>query len=145
MPAQFKPITKQQYLVTIKGLDTYWETCSGVSHEAQTTEYSDGQSYLLLSLVGPRKVADITLTKAFDPAADAPIIAWWNAWCQGKGEDLTISITPVIYCPDPTPIGKVITLYDVKPKALKFGEVDKKSQDVSMIELVLTASRFTYA
>lgn len=144
MPTQFRPITKQQYLVTIRGIDTYWETCSGVAHEAQSTEYSDGLSYILYSLVGPRKMADISLSKAFDPVADAPIIAWWQAWCQGLGEQLTVSITPVIYCPEPTPIGKAITLYDVKPKSIKFGEVDKKSQDISMIELVLIASRFTY-
>lgn len=143
--AQTKPVTKTQFLVTIKGLDFYWETFSGIDDQAQISEYSDGLSNRTYSLVGPRKLAEMTLTKAFDPTADKPIVDWYRNYCEGTSEPETISVTPVRYCPNPEPIGAALILYGVKPVNLKGFEVDKKSNDVVPLSLSVIADDYKYA
>ncbi len=143
--AQTVPITKTQWLVTIKGLDYYWETFSGVEDQAQTSKYSDGLGNRTYTLVGPRDLQDMTLTKAFDPVRDKVIVDWYKNYCPGQGLEETISITPVRYCPNPEPIGPSVILYGVKPTNLKFAEVDKKSNDVSVLTLGIAADEYQYA
>jgi hypothetical protein len=143
--AQTVPITKTQFLVTLKGLDYYWETFSGLDDQAQTSDYSDGLSNRVYKLVGPRTLQDMTLTKAFDPLRDKPIIDWHRNYCDGVNASETVSITPVRYCPKPEPIGAALILYGVKPVGLKGFEVDKKSNDIVMLTLAIIADDYTYA
>jgi hypothetical protein len=137
-------LTKAGFLVTLKGVDTYWVTCSGIDDEAQTSEHSDGLSNRVFHQVGPRKLKPITLGKEFDPAKDAAIVSWWRSYVEGQTQSETISITPVRYAPDPQPIGASITVYGVKPTSLKGFEADKKSNDASMLTLGLIADDWEY-
>jgi hypothetical protein len=145
MPRTIKPVTRQQWIVTIKGIDCYWETCSGLEETAQTSEYSDGLSNRLYKLQGPRSISDITFTKAFDPVADQPIVNYWKTYCQGEADPVTASVTPIKYCPTPEPIGSSLILYGVMPITLRGFEVDKKSTDISTLELVISVEEWTYA
>lgn len=144
MPATKNPTTKAGFLVQIEGIDTYWETFSGIEDEAQTSEWSDGLSNRVYRQVGPRSAKDVTLGKAFDPEQDQPIIDWYLTYCEGTTETKTISITPVQYCPEPEPRGASITLYGVKPTGIKFGEADKKSNDVSTLEITCIVDDWEY-
>lgn len=136
------PIARNQFLVTVKDLETYWETFSGINEATQTSEYSDGYSNRLFPLLGPRSIDEITLTKAYDPDKDQPIIDFWQNFRLSRGEDvnsrgLTVTVQPVEYAPDPQPIGAPFTLYGFVPTRFNpFGEVDKKSQDMAMMSLV---------
>jgi|GEM_PF-2934128 hypothetical protein len=135
MPASIKPITQQQYLVTIKGIDSYWEKFSGIKDKAEISEYNDGLTNRKYKLCGPRELNEMDLEKAFDPIADKPIIDFWRNYCDGNDEGITISITPVTYCPEVEPIGPSVIVYGCKPTSLEGFEVDKKSNDVSMLKL----------
>lgn len=139
MGATQKPITQQQFLVTIKGIDSYWEKFSGIKDKAETTEYNDGLSNRKFQLVGPRKLDEIELEKAYDPVADAPIIRWWRNFCDGKTEAVTISIVSVTYCPNIEPFGPTKILYGCKPVSLEYAEVDKTSNDISKLKLTFIA------
>ena len=144
MPARFQAIAKSQFVCTIKGVDTHWETFSGVDEATQTSRYSDGLSNRLYPLMGPRSLADMVLTKAFDPIKDRAIVDFYRSYCQGQERDITMSVTPVKYCPDSEPIGAGVTLYGVQIVSFKGFEVDKKSNDPSMISLTVIAEDYTY-
>ena len=137
------PITEADYHVTIEGIsDAYWETFSGVNDTTQTTPYSDGRSNRLHKHRGPRQVEDVTIAKPYNPEKDAPIIEWWRAWCSANGEEVTITIQPVRYCPEPTKYGPATTLFGCKPASLKYVNVDKKSSNIAMIELSFTVDDY---
>jgi hypothetical protein len=95
-------------------------------------------------LIGPKKASDVTLGKAFDPELDKPIVDWYLKFCDGMSEPKTISVTPVRYCPEPEPRGAALTLYGVKPSGLKGFEADKKSNDVSTLELTFIVDTWGY-
>ncbi|HEY9835421.1 MAG TPA: phage tail protein [Vampirovibrionales bacterium] len=138
------PITEGDYLVTIEGIaQAYWETFSGVSDTTQVTEYSDGRSNRLHKLIGPRQVENVTLTKPYNPIQDKAIIEWWRKWCSANGEEVTITVQPVRYCPDPINHGTATTMLGCKPTSLKYGNVDKKSANISMLELVFAVDDYT--
>lgn len=142
--ATTQPITRSQFLLTISDLDFYWETFSGLRDTAQTSEYSDGLGNRTYKLVGRRTLEDMTLSKAFDPVADVPIIEFWQKYCQGQGVDKICSVTPVQYCPEPEPIGAALILYGFRPISLQGFEVDKKSSDVTMLTLGFVADSWKY-
>lgn len=139
MPKIF-PIAKNQYLVTVKDLAAYFENFSGVQDTTQTSEYSDGYDNRLFPLMGPRSIAEITLSKAYSPEQDDEIINFWKNFRLSRGEDinargLTVTVQPVEYAPDPQPIGNPIILFGFMPTGFQAFEVDKKSQDISMLTL----------
>jgi hypothetical protein len=140
------PITRSQFLMQAFGLDFYWETFSGLDDQTQVTEYSDGLSNRTYPLMGPRKMNEMTLTKSFNPlaSADGAIIQWYKDFCQDNGLQHTVVIAPIRYCPQIELIGPQLTLYGAKPIGLKGFEADKKSQDVSMLELRLIADDWAY-
>lgn len=142
--ATIRPITQQQYLVTIKGIDSYWEKFSGIKDTAETTDYNDGLSNRVYKLVGPRSLDEMDLEKAFDPIADKPIVDFWLNFCDGNEESQTISITPVTYCPEVEAIGPTVIVYGVKPISLEGFEVDKKSNDVAMLKLSFLGDTWEY-
>jgi len=139
------PTTKGSWLVTLEGFDTYWETFSGLNDVANTSEYSDGLGNRIYKLIGRRAIADMELTKAFDPIADKTIITYWKSYCFGRDTvEKTVSIVPVRYCPDPEPLGPTLILYGFKPLFLKGFEVDKKSGDVNTLALGFIADDWKY-
>lgn len=146
MPSKIRPISKQQYLVTIKGLPNFFETFSGINEATQTSDYSDGLSNKLFSLQGPRKLEDVTLTKAYDPVADKPILDYFKNYNSGADTNgTTISVTPVNYAPQPVKISGAssILLHGCRPVSLKFSEADKKSNDVSTLEIVFSVEEWS--
>lgn len=144
MPSSIKPVTKGQWLLTIQGLDFYWETFSGLKDRTQTSDYSDGLTNRLYKLHGPRVMEDMTFTKAFDPVKDKPIVKYWKDFCQAENNATTASVTPIKYCPTPEPIGPALILYGVTPIAFEGFEVDKKSNEVEPLTLIITAEEWNY-
>lgn len=144
MPATAKPITQQQYLVTVKGIDTYWTSFNGIKDKAETTKWNDGLSNRTYKLVGPRELEDMELEKAFDPVADKVIVDWWLNYCDGKDEAITISVTPVTYCPEVEPIGPSVIIYGCRPVELEGFEVKKTSNDIAMLKLKFIGDTWSY-
>jgi hypothetical protein len=131
------PITEADWLVTIEGIsEAFWQTFSGISDSTGVTEYSDGQSNRLHKLIGPRQVENVTLTKPYNPIGDKALIEWWKRWCSANGEEVTITVQPVRYCPNAIPYGATTTMLGCKPSSLKYGNVDKTSANIAMIELI---------
>lgn len=118
-------------------VDVYWETFSGLESTAQSTEYSDGVSYALKKIVGARQIADVTLMKPFVPDEDWQLFTWYKTWCT-TGVGVLITLQPVKYCPEAEPLGQALVLEDCKPVRLNGFELDKKSQDVTNIELTFS-------
>lgn len=144
MPGRFSPITKQAWLLTIKAIDSPWETFSGLDDKVSTSDYSDGLSNRIFKLHGPRTLENFTFTKAFDPIKDKPIVKYWKDFCQSENKSTTASIVPVKYCPRVEPMGPALILFGVVPVSFKGFEVDKKSSDVSTLELVISAEDWSY-
>ena len=146
MPSTIRPTTRGNWLLQITALDFYFETFSGLNETTSTSEFSDGLSNRLYKLQGPRSLDDFTFTKAFDPIADKAIISYWKNWCEGETEKTTASIVPVRYCPtaEPLPGAPKLTLFGVFPISLQGWDVDKKSSDVSMLTLVVSAEDWSY-
>lgn len=147
MPSTIAPITRQAWLLSIKGLDFTWETFSGVSENSATSEFSDGISNRLYKLQGPRSLDDFTFEKPFDPVRDKQIVDFWKNYCSGETEPTTASVTPVRYCPTPeqVPGSAILILYGVVPIQFSAFQVDRKSSDVSMLTLVVSAEEWAYA
>jgi hypothetical protein len=146
MPSIINPINEQSFLLQLTALNFYWETFSGLSETTSTSEYSDGLSNRLYKLQGPRSLDDFTFTKAFDPVADKAIVSYWKNWCEGRTEKTTASIVPIRYCPTPEPLpgAPKLTLYGVFPISLQGWNVDKKSSNVSILTLVVSAEDWSY-
>lgn len=144
MAATIKPATMQQWLVTLKGLDFYWQNFSGIKDTADTAEYNDGLSYRKYKMVGPRALDTMDLEKAFDPIADKPIIAWHKTYCDNKGSGTTISVVPITYCPQVEPLGPTLIIYNCRPINLEGFQVDKTSNNMSMLKLTFIADDWEY-
>ena len=137
---RINPIAKNQFLVTMQDLTCYFETFSGIDDSTQTSEYSDGFSNRIYPLLGPRSIAEIGLTKAYEPETDDQIITLWKNFRLRRGQDVnargyTLTIQPVEYAPDPVNIGAPFIVYGFMPTKFTLIEADKKSQDVSMLTL----------
>jgi hypothetical protein len=139
MPRIF-PIARNQFLVTVQDLSAYFETFSGIDDSTQVSEYSDGFDNRLYPMLGPRTIAEITLTKAYEPERDDEIIALWQEFRLRRGDDVrsrgyTVTIQPIEYSPEPEPIGSPFVVYGFLPTRFMIADADKKSQDVSMLTL----------
>jgi hypothetical protein len=146
MPTSFLPITKSEYLVSVSGIDQYWETFSGIKDSSVVTEYNDGLANRSFQRPGRRKLEEMTLGKGFDPELDAELISYWKQYRTGRNRrtEQTIAIVPVEYTPDPEPIGKTIIIYGVKPISFEGFEVDRNSADVSKLMLKFIADDYEF-
>jgi hypothetical protein len=149
MPRPKNARTKASYLVSIDqipGYAEYWSTCSGLEDTAGSGDtYSDGITRNLLRLPGVREISTPTLTKPYDVVADKVLMQWWDNWCEGEQAPTRVTIQPVFYCNDQPEIeGEPFVLEGCRPTRFKPPEGDKKSSDVSMIELDLTVDRIIY-
>jgi phage tail-like protein len=143
--APVKPITQQQFLVTLKGFDYYFQKFSGLTDSSQVTEYNDGLSNRTRKLVGPKQVETFTLEKAFDPLQDDALVQWYKTFCDGNTDGETVSVTPVSYCPEPEPIGKSLVFYNCRPSKLEGFQVDRTSQNVATLMIEFMADDWEYA
>jgi hypothetical protein len=140
-----RPIAKNQYRVTLKGIDTYWEQFSGLDDQSQSSDYSDGLSNKLYPLVGPRTLGEMSLEKSFDPEADEVIVQYWKNFRHDPAETQeTVTVQSIRYGPQPEPIGKALVLYGVVPIGLSGFEADKSSQDISKLILTIRAEEWDY-
>lgn len=130
-------ITKADYLVTVQGLRSYWQTFSGIKDQARTSEYSNGFDKRMQDRVGPRKLQPITLTKGYDPDQDDELLTYWRSESQTRrgGQGRTVTIQPVQYVPEPESVGTAFTLFNFKPTSITIAEADKTSQDTAMLTL----------
>lgn len=84
------PISQADWLVTIEGLVGYFSSLSGGDVKITRPQYSDGLVALKRTAkTGVTEYSNVILKKAFDPAADAPIIEW----CIDKEDGTECSIT----------------------------------------------------
>lgn len=146
MAVSFIPITKSEFLITISGIDQYWETFSGIKDTAVVTEYNDGLTNRSFQRTGRRKLEQMTIAKGFDPEIDRDIISYWKQYRQGRNRrtEQTIAITPVEYVPDPEPIGSTLILYGVKPIGFEGFDVDRNSTDISKLVITFIADDYEY-
>lgn len=146
MAKKFTPITESHHLMTLSGLDFYFNVFSGLNDSAKLAEYSDGLSNRLRDIPTLRKMGEMTLAKDFDPINDSALIDYYvdfitDVTVAGK----TISITPIKYSPDPTPIGKSLILYDIQPYGIEMMKADRKSTNIATFMLKFVASDFKYS
>lgn len=137
---RINPIAKNQFLVTMQDLTCYFQTFSGIDDSTQTSEYSDGFSNRVYPLLGPRTLAEVSLSKAYEPETDDEIINLWKNFRMRRGNDInsrgyTVTVQPVEYAPDPLPIGAPFIIYGFMPIKFQLIDADKRSQDVSMLML----------
>lgn len=140
------PQAKAAVLMTVEGLDQYWEKFSGIKDNSSASgEFSDGQGMRLYKISGPRTLEDMTLEKAFDPLKDGPVLEYWRNYSYAREAIKVVSITLVnSYNPEPQP-GQSFTLYGVRPLSVEIGEGDKTSNDVMMLILKFIAEDWEFA
>jgi hypothetical protein len=84
------PISQADWLVTIEGLVGYFSSLTGGDIKISRPQYSDGLVALKRTAkTGVTEFSNVILKKAFDPAADAPVIAF----CLDKEDGSECSIT----------------------------------------------------
>ncbi len=149
MPRPQNARTESMFVVTISGIPgyaEYWQTCEGLEDEADSGDtYSDGLNRTLKNLPGPRKVANCTLTKAYDHVADRAVMSWYDVWCEGDVPPVTVTVQPVRYCNEaPELDGEPIVLQGCRPTKLTLPNIDKKSSNIAMLGLDLTVERIQF-
>jgi len=139
------PVTRADFLVIVQGLQSYWQSFSGVDDQSQTSVFSDGFDRRMYDRVGPRKLQPITLTKGYDPDQDDAIVDFWNAQQSAPrgNQGVTVSVQPVQYLPDPQNLGTPVVLFGFRPTQFKGWEADKTSQDTSLLTLVGVISNWS--
>ena len=140
------PQSRSAVIITVEGLDQHWETFSGITDESSSSdEYSDGLSNRLYKISGPRSLAQMDISKAFDRVVDKPIIQYWKNWTGGREAITTMTVGLVSeYNPDPV-IAEAFIFYGVRPLKIETAEADKKSNDVMRLMLSFIADDWTYA
>lgn len=139
---RFLPLTQQQFLVTVEGIRSYFETFSGIQDVAELSTYTDGFSRNLREIVGPRKLQPVTLTKPYVPEEDIEIEQFWKNFITNR--EITtragteVIIQPVNYTPEPTAVGSPYILYGAVPRSIDFLQADKKSQAVATLSIELS-------
>jgi hypothetical protein len=126
---------KRQFLVKIDGIDGYWSKKTGAELKSATAKVYDGGSLVPDVIAAPAEVADVVLTRPFDPDRDQSVV---NLLKRRVGQwTTTISITPT-----EADLSTIAVAGDTYPNALLVAimppEVDASSGESA--ELVLTFS-----
>lgn len=83
---------ERQFLARVAGIDGLFMTKSGGDISSSTTKVYDGGSLTPTVLAGPAEAANVTLTRAYDPLVDGPVLKALRAQV-GSYTD-TVSVTP---------------------------------------------------
>lgn len=141
---KYRPITQSQWWVQCASFSNYFTTFSGIKDTASTSQYADGSNNRIYQLKGPRTLSEVTISTPFDPVLHKNIIdTWKNTGC----EFLTLTVTP-IDCNGENPQRLAGSSQIIMPEAqltsLTFGQADKTSSNVSMLELTFVLDSFQY-
>ena len=126
-------------------LANIWSGCSGLSYSFGMGTYSDGQTKVVQKVQGPMEIADVTLTRAYDPKLHDNFVKQIEQVAL-TGGTLTAVCKPGRKTQDAngfTEEGKGYTIYDCTVVSFKYGETDGTSSDTSMMELVLAPGNFS--
>lgn len=142
-----RPITVQNFIVTISGLPTMYFTKMTRPKETRTAvEYSDGQTGTTFEMPTMTKRDNVTLTKPFAPSQDKELIAWYNAQKVATAQKFTVAIQPVNSDLTGTVIAGAgtIMLLGCEVLELTFPEYDRAGTSVAEIDLKLLHDSYTY-
>jgi hypothetical protein len=137
-----RPSTQSQFLVQATPWSHYFLSFSGIRDTATTSQYADGSTQRVYNLKGPKTLAEMTLSTAFDPEKHFDIVDFWKS--HGC-EFFTVIVTPVTCSEDPEQLGtRRIVVPDAQMTSLNFGVVDRTSGNPSTIEITMVGDTFTY-
>lgn len=129
---------QRQFLVSVSGIQGYFMTKSGGNISADSNKVYDGGSLVPDVLAGPAEADNITVSKGYDPAKDARLLASLR---QQVGRfTATITVTPtdrdLVAVAEP----------NVYPNALLVGltepDMDASSGDAATYELEFAIGQF---
>lgn len=126
-------------------LANIWASCSGLSYSFTMGTYNDGQTKVIQKVQGPMEIADVTLTRAYDPNLHDTFVKEIQQVAIAGGT-LTAVCKPGKKTQDAngfTEEGKGYTVYDCTVVSFKYGETDGTSGDTSMMELVIAPGGFS--
>lgn len=132
-----KPSIQSAWMVFIDGVDILFTSFSGINDTAETSSYPSGMGTRILPLVGPRTLAEITLSAPHAPdSANFKALEdlWLNYDCTYK----TVTIQPVDCSEESNAIGQPYILDGCLITGIQFGEVNRDSAEASMVELTLS-------
>lgn len=140
---KYRPVTQSQFWVQCASFSHYFTTFSGIKDTASTSQYSDGSTNRIYQLKGPRTLSEVTISTPFDPERHADIIDFWK---QFGCEFLTLTVTPIDCSGTPArlPGARQIIMPESQLTSVSFGQVDKTSSNVSMLEMNFVLDSFQY-
>lgn len=141
---KYRPITQSQWWVQCASFSHYFTTFSGIKDTAGTSQYADGSNNRIYQLKGPRTLSEVTISTPFDPVRHADVVDFWK---QSGCGFLTLTVTP-IDCNGENPQrltgARQIIMPEAQITAITFGQADKTSSNVSMLELNFVLDSFQY-
>lgn len=142
--AKLKPQSKSLWMVTVQGIQTYFQTFSGINEKREVGRYNDGLDNRVRKVLGNIEADAVTLGAPTVAEEVGALVDLFKA-CQ-EDEGLTVTITPVKVCKENERRGnKSLTLHGCQLSGLKGFEVDRTSSDTSMIELSLEYDYSSFA
>jgi hypothetical protein len=144
MPSNLKPITVQNFVVTLNGAtglsgSIVFSKASAPRFSRPEAAYNDGQTGQEKATYGFSKREKLTLSKAYDPVADDALEVWAQKAVEQPQDnsDFTVTVLPVQSDVAGTPIAQA------KPRvytgcqvvSFRMSDVDRTSSNLAMLEL----------
>jgi hypothetical protein len=140
-----KPISQKQFLVTINQAQAYFTKVSGIQESWGTVQYNDGQTGQVRKHTDFLEVADVTLSKPYDPAADQSLIEYLRG-LKTTGERVTIPVQPVGtgYQADAIDGAKTLVLSECDLISITYPSVDREASAMAMLEIVVNPQQVVF-
>lgn len=143
--ARIRPSTQAQFHVqtSLASGEFYFTTFSGITDQAGTTTYADGQVGRIFQLRTAKTIQAFTISTPFDPIIHKPLV---DAWLDYQCQPISITVTPVGCGESQSRLenSPQLIINDAQVTSLKFLNVDRAANNVSMIELGFVADTYTY-
>jgi hypothetical protein len=134
-----RPISQKQFHARISDIsDVFWMTVRGGQIDREKIKYNDGQKGIIQQFAGFIEIADLTLSKSFDPVQDSKVIQW----CRKQIDTPTafeVSLTPILsdLTGSQVPGSSEIKYSNCQLVGYKMPEADRNSSGLAMIEVTV--------
>lgn len=152
MARKLQPIGQQQFQVTFSDpgeraeYNLYFNKVSAPKISRTSESFNDGATGQTFEHLGFVKYENITLTKLFDPIADALFVKWLQDRITKGGENFTIVVTPVESTKDAPKISGAVTWNYIGCQLVSYSapEIDRDGTGIATLEMEVNPESVEY-
>ena len=133
-----KPITQKQFIATISDISSvYWMVARGGRVSREKVQYATGNKGLIQNMAGFTSIEDLSLSKSFDPEADASVITWVQSQIDNP-TIFSVQLQPVkADLAGSAVVSNTIRYDNCQVVSYKLPDMDRNSSGLAMFELTL--------